>query len=324
MPFFGFWTDQTKQNRPTHFAYFTFAARFGTANLSKQMPRSTWCKATFSKPPLFCLKKLLFVVSDQRLRSRFISSNRWSLLFVVFHANIAGKSCRNIFAEADVKELPSQSRLSWADFSEQFSHNISLTADFWKQLFKAACSEQMLQSGLFKADASKQKNQNLFHYQSGRLWFLKAYPIEKLAGSNCPLANFSDHMSQTRLFREDDPKQNSPRKDCRASYSTQICSSRFLNCNSSAPLSQKTETMLSRNKKKTIRIPIFEPEITLSRKYRTVLSRTDVPRQSLPPMFLKVNVTQRIHPLFFLFWKHSTVSILLKAACLLFFTQLLL
>ena len=144
----------------------------------------------------------------------------------------------------------------------------------------------MLQSGLFKADASKQKSQNPFHYQSGRLWFLKAYPIEKLAESNFPGANFSEHMSQTRLFREDDSKLNSPSKDCRASYSTQICSSRFLNCNASAQLAQQTEITLSR-KNKTIRIPIFRPDITLSSKYRTVFLELIFQSRIFRPCFSK-------------------------------------
>ena len=207
------------------------------------MPRSTWCKATFSEPFVVCLKKNVLLLFQTNICGADSSAQTGERVFVVFHANIAGKLCRNIFAEADVKELPSQSRLSWADFSEQFSHNILLTAVF----FKTAGSEQMLQSGLFKADASKQTFQNQFHYQIGRLWFLKANPIEKLAESNVPGANFSEHMSQTGLFREDDSKPNSPRKDCRASYSTQICSSRFLNCKSSAQLAQQSDITLSRN-----------------------------------------------------------------------------
>ena len=171
----------------------------------------------------------------------------------------------------------------------------------------------MLQSGLLKADASKQKFQNQFHYQKGRLWFLNAYPIENLAESNFP-EQISPSTSQTRLFSEDDSKPNSPRKDCRASYSTQICSSRFLNCNSSAPLAQQKRN----NVEHLFAFVVFEQtdhsksyfqtRNSFEQKIQNYVSRPDVPKQSLPPMFLKVNFTQRIHPFVL---KHITDSILL-------------
>ena len=131
------------------------------------------------------LKTTVFVVSDQRLRSRFISSNRWSFFVWCFMQILQG----NVVVTYLLK-LTWRSYLFRADYLELTSRSSFLITSCWQQIFqgdflRTDFAEQIVQSRCVKAKIS----QHICPNQFLRSFCFQSLLHRKIAESNLLRAN---------------------------------------------------------------------------------------------------------------------------------------